>query len=129
MDVTSPPMPLCRYTCAVLVGLVVYSARVLPVGLVTPLPSIALAQGSRADELAEAQRLNEEATAIRSAGKFSQAAPLVQRALAIREKIVGPAHPDVAASLNNLALLYIAQSKNAEAEPLQQRALAIQEKA
>src|SRR2546425_9100205 len=130
MDVTSPAMPLCRCTCAVLVGLVVYCARVLPVGLVTPLPSIALAQGSRADdELAEAQRLNEEAAAIRSAGKFSQAAPLVQRALAIRERILGPEHPDVAASLDNLAGLYRDQGKYAEAEPLYRRALAIGEKA
>ena len=119
-----------RTLCAVLVGVVVYSARVPPVGLVTPPPSGALAQGSRADdELAEAQRLNEEGTAIRSAGKFSQAVPLVQRALAIREKILGSEHPDVAASLDNLAGLYRDQGKYAEAEVRYRRALAIGEKA
>src|SRR3989442_8199182 len=120
-----------RRTCAVLVGLVVYLARVLPVGLAATPPSIALAQGSRAadDELAEARRLNQEATAIRSSGKFSEAVPLVQRALAIQEKILGPEHPDVAASLDNLAGLYRDQGKYAEAEPLYRRALAIIEKA
>ena len=43
--------------------------------------------------------------------------------------IVGPEHPDVAASLNNLAVLYDDQGKYAQAEPLYQRALAIVEKA
>ena len=50
-----------------------------------------------------------------------------QRALAIREQVVGPHHPDTATSLNNLALLYQYQGKYAEAEPLFQRALAIYE--
>src|SRR5712664_1632016 len=119
-----------RRTCAVLLGLVVYVARVLPVGLVATPPSIALAQGSRADdELAEARRLNREAATIRSSGKFSEAVPLVQRALAIREKILGPEHPDVAASLDNMAGLYRDQGKYAEAEVLYRRALAIGEKA
>ena len=38
-------------------------------------------------------------------------------------------HPDVATSLDNLAVLYDAQGKYAEAEPLHQRSLAIWEKA
>ncbi len=42
---------------------------------------------------------------------------------------LGPDHPDVAASLNNLAELYRAQGKYAEAEPHYQRALVIREKA
>jgi len=62
-------------------------------------------------------------------GRYSEAEPLLQRALAIREKALGPEHPDVAASLNNLAALYDAQGQYAEAEPLYQRALAIWEKA
>ena len=42
---------------------------------------------------------------------------------------LGPEHPDVAQSLNNLAVLYHTQSKYAEAEPLYERSLAIKEKA
>ncbi len=53
----------------------------------------------------------------------------MKRALAIREEALGPAHPDVALSLNNLAGLYDAQGRYAEAEPLYKRALAILEKA
>ena len=41
---------------------------------------------------------------------------------------LGPDHPDVAASLNNLAELYRAQGKYADAEPLYQRALVIRAK-
>jgi tetratricopeptide (TPR) repeat protein len=39
-----------------------------------------------------------------------------------------PEHPDVAASLNNLAQLYKAQGRYADAEPLFKRSLAISEK-
>ena len=41
---------------------------------------------------------------------------------------LGSNHPDVAQSLNNLALLYYSQGKYAEAEPLYRRALEIFEK-
>ena len=34
-------------------------------------------------------------------GKYADAIPLYQRALAIREKALGPDHPDVATALNN----------------------------
>src|SRR5215813_7612663 len=40
----------------------------------------------------------------------------------------GADHPDTAASLNNLALLYVLQGKYGEAEPLYKRALAIRER-
>ena len=38
-------------------------------------------------------------------GKYKEAEPLCKRALEIREKVLGPEHPDVAKQLNNLALL------------------------
>jgi tetratricopeptide (TPR) repeat protein len=47
----------------------------------------------------------------------------------IREKVLGPEHPDTARSLNNLALLLQAQGDIARARPLFERALAICEKA
>ena len=62
-------------------------------------------------------------------GTYAAAEPLYQRSLAIREKTLGPDHPHVATSLNNLALLYSDQGKYAAAEPLYQRSLAICEKA
>ena len=67
--------------------------------------------------------------ALPSQGQYAKAEPLYERALAIWEKALGPEHPDVATSLNNLAVLYDDQGQYAKAEPLYQRALAIREKA
>ena len=53
-------------------------------------------------------------------GRYAQAEPLYRRALTIREKALGPEHPDVAQPLNNLALLYYATGRKEEAEPLYQ---------
>ena len=62
-----------------------------------------------------------------SKGKVDQAEPLFRRSLAIHEKALGPDHPDTAAALNNLAVLYDEQGKYGKAEPLYQRSLAILE--
>ena len=42
-------------------------------------------------------------------GNYAEARPLYERSLAINEKALGPEHPSVAASLNNLAALFRAQ--------------------
>ncbi len=76
-----------------------------------------------------ARLLNQTGSYLRQRARFSAVEPLYQRALAIREKALGPDDPNVAQSLNNLALLYHAQGKHAQAEPLYQRALEIKEKA
>src|SRR5262249_18473979 len=55
--------------------------------------------------------------------QYAEAEPLCKRALDIREKALGPEHPDTANSLNNLAALYYSQGRYAEAEPLYRRAL------
>ncbi|MDD5036335.1 MAG: tetratricopeptide repeat protein [Methylococcaceae bacterium] len=62
-------------------------------------------------------------------GHYSQAEPLYRRSLAIFEKVLGPDHPYVAKSLNNLAELYRMQGRYAQAAPLFQRSLTIFEKA
>ena len=54
---------------------------------------------------------------------------LFERALAILEKALGPDHPDVATSLNNLAAMHEAIGGFNEARALHERALAIREKA
>jgi tetratricopeptide (TPR) repeat protein len=60
--------------------------------------------------------------------QYAAAEPLYRRALEIREKQLGPNHPAVATSLNNLAGLLDAQGNYAAAEPLYRRALKIDEK-
>lgn len=42
-------------------------------------------------------------------GKYAEAAPHFERSLAIREKALGPEHPDVAQSLNDRAGLLLTQ--------------------
>ena len=62
------------------------------------------------------------------AGDYMAAEPLYQQALVVQEKALGADHSEVAASLNNLALLYWSQGRYAAAEPLFQRALMVWEK-
>ena len=61
-------------------------------------------------------------------GKYTEAEPLLQGSLVIREKILGSEHPGISVSLNNLGTHYLRQRKYAEAEPLLQRSLVIREK-
>ena len=44
-------------------------------------------------------------------GEYAKAEPLYQEALRIRQKVLGPEHPDTATSLNNLAVLYQAYGR------------------
>ena len=50
-----------------------------------------------------ATALNAKVIELSRARKYAEAIPLAQRALAIRERTLGPNHLDVAVSLNNLA--------------------------
>ena len=75
-----------------------------------------------------ARMLDQTGEYLRERARFGEAGPLLQRSLAIREKVIGPESPDVATSLNNLAELYRVQGKYAEAEPFYSRALEIREK-
>ncbi|WP_414756479.1 CHAT domain-containing protein, partial [Anabaena sp. CCY 9910] len=56
-------------------------------------------------------------------GRYAEAEPLFHQALEMRKRLLGQEHPDVATSLNNLALLYNRQGRYAEAEPLFHQAL------
>jgi tetratricopeptide (TPR) repeat protein len=78
---------------------------------------------------AEWTALNNEATDLHDKGNVERAIEVGKKALELAEKNVGPDHPDVALSLNNLAVFYDALGRHAEAEPLFKRSLAIREKA
>ena len=68
-----------------------------------------------------AQSLGNLAKLYMKMAQYAKAEPLYQRSLKISRVPLGPDHPDVAASLNNLAALYRRRwSQYAKAEPLYQ---------
>lgn len=72
--------------------------------------------------------LNDETLELLRTGQYERGVKVAQAALKVAEQNVGPEHPDVATSLNNLAALYDKQGDYAKAEPLYKRSLAIWEK-
>jgi len=75
------------------------------------------------------QLLHRAANLLRGVGERAAARPLLERALAIHERALGPDHPEIAYSLSTLALVLQDQAELAAAGPLFERALAIRESA
>jgi tetratricopeptide (TPR) repeat protein len=75
----------------------------------------------------EAEALTAQFNKLYGQGRYSEAIPLVQRILAIREKSLGDGHPNVATWLNNLAEMYKEQGRYTDAELLFKRSLTIDE--
>ena len=93
-------------------------------------PALALLEAAPPEAAEEAaSRVLEGLAAYRhyALGAYAQAQPLYERALAIRERRLGPAHAETAETLNNLALLLRDEGNHAAARPLLERALAINE--
>jgi hypothetical protein len=61
-------------------------------------------------------------------GKYADAEPLYQRALAIREETLGPDHPEVATILEKYASQLCKTGREMQARPMNARAQAIREK-
>jgi Tetratricopeptide repeat len=59
---------------------------------------------------------------------YAEAESLFKRALAIREKALGPGHPNVAIVLENYAALLRSVNRGAEADKLETRVKEIREK-
>ena len=57
--------------------------------------------------------------------KYDRAETLYRESLAIRERVLGPSHPDVASSLRGIGGVYYRRGEFAKAEELYRRALAI----
>ncbi|HEY7981114.1 MAG TPA: FxSxx-COOH system tetratricopeptide repeat protein [Candidatus Eremiobacteraceae bacterium] len=61
-------------------------------------------------------------------GRYVEAKPLLERALSIGERALGPEHAVVALTVNTLAILSFMQGANEEAQQWHERALAIRER-
>ena len=89
---------------------------------------LAIAHAGDPGQLREATRLNALANAHWAAGTFADALPLYQRALALRESTLGPAHPDVATCLDNLASVELDAGNYAAAKTRLVRAAELRER-
>jgi tetratricopeptide (TPR) repeat protein len=79
------------------------------------------------EEDMHAEYLNKHGTACYHAGEHTAAIASFERSLEILQAKLGKNHPDVAAGLNNLALLHYSRRNYDAAEPLYKRALSIDE--
>lgn len=79
--------------------------------------------GAQPETLAEMQAVLAEG--YRRLGRFQRADSLATASLALRERILGPEHPDVAASLNTLGLVQFDAGRVTDAEPVMERSVAL----
>jgi tetratricopeptide (TPR) repeat protein len=71
--------------------------------------------------------LNEAGLYLYEHGQYTATRPLYEQALTIRERVLGPEHPDTAQTLNNLGELARKLARDDEAEQYYTRARAIRE--
>ena len=72
-------------------------------------------------------KLNKKLATLYKSGRNLEAIEVAKQALQVAEETFGKKHPYVSASLNNLALLYIAEGQYEKAEGLYERSLKIAE--
>ncbi|RKH48151.1 CHAT domain-containing protein [Corallococcus sicarius] len=92
-------------------------------------PGVAAGEGPLDARLQEAQTASDEADTSWDAGRYADAIARGERALVLREAVLGSAHPEVARSLDWLGSHHLLQGNPVRAGPLLQRALAIREAA
>jgi serine/threonine-protein kinase len=92
-------------------------------------PVIQALAESTGDELTQAVAFNNLGALYIMQGKYPEAGDAFSRSVALREKVLGPEHPLVAASRNNLAIATWWMGKYEDASREAERALSIQEKA
>jgi tetratricopeptide (TPR) repeat protein len=73
---------------------------------------------------AVAQALHSRGLAAWREGKYSEAEGLYKRALTIREQALGTSHPDVARTLDNMAILYESRGESGSALAYSRKATA-----
>ncbi|KAG2490690.1 hypothetical protein HYH03_010852 [Edaphochlamys debaryana] len=73
--------------------------------------------------------LNQQpASCIKARGRHEEAEPLYRQVLELRQRVLGPEHPDTVSSINNLASCIQARGRYEEAEPLYRQALELRQR-
>ncbi len=101
--------------------------RLVGAPLLAVIPHLVHASGTAEEDRASGLR-TATGQALKCAGDLAAARPLFEEAVAIYERLLGPDHPDTAASLHTLAWLLREQGDLAAARPLLERALEIRER-
>ena len=83
----------------------------------------------RGHELLRAWVVNNEALLDEAEGRYEESLSLSRRALELKEKLLGPDHPDVAISMGNTANVLAKMGRVDEALELSERGVGIKEKA
>jgi tetratricopeptide (TPR) repeat protein len=76
----------------------------------------------------EVEKLTTQGAEALRRGHNERAEILFKGVLGVQEQALGPDHPDLVATLNNLADVYYRLGRYAEAEPFYKRSLSIREK-
>jgi tetratricopeptide (TPR) repeat protein len=74
------------------------------------------------DHPATGGQLDNLASILAGLGRYDEALPLRQRALAVTEAALGPDHPDIPTRLNHLASTLESLGRDSEAAELRERA-------
>ena len=94
-------------------------------GLAVLTATVAVALYFRGDQKAEWRGLMAQASAVADEGQYADATEIAEKTVALAEEAFGSDHPNLAASLTNLALLKRRLGQYFEAESHYQRALEI----
>jgi CHAT domain-containing protein len=92
------------------------------------LSRLASLKPEEAGQLAAVDKTNAKIGDLYKRGKFTEAIPLAQEVVQVRQRLLGDASPYYAAGLNSLASLYEAQGDYVRAEPLLRQSLDIWKK-
>jgi CHAT domain-containing protein/Tfp pilus assembly protein PilF len=90
-----------------------------------PFPGAALSDTERSRQLQEATVVHERARSLFEQGHYAEALSPAQQAVALRERILGPAHEDVATALTTLGLVHATLIELPRAKLLLEQALDI----
>ena len=92
-------------------------------GEADPQALITGAAGASEGGLDEVPALNQQATEFFRQSKYTEAAAIAERTLALADSTLGKDHPDTITTIENLLIFYRAGGRNAETEPLLKRVI------